>query len=173
MLSRYTLAPMDKNWLGKHSILKRSISEAIYIKKNPGGDPFKLTPPKTLREAELFGMGLGLYWGEGTKADKNVVKLGNSDPELIKVFMDFLVKFFDLKKDNFKFHLHLFSDIDINQATKYWMKDLKIKRSQFYKPFVTITGKLGTYRKKSKYGVLTIYYLNTKLKNILIDMLPR
>src|SRR3989338_2509593 len=51
----------------KFQIQKRSISEAIYVKNNPNGDPFKFRKPRTLREAILFGMGMGLYWGEGTK----------------------------------------------------------------------------------------------------------
>jgi len=83
-------------WLGKHNILKRSISNAIYLKYNPNGDPFNFTPPKNPKEERLFGLGIGLYWGEGNKANKNIVKLGNSDPELLKVFIQFLVKFFNL-----------------------------------------------------------------------------
>ena len=61
-------------WLGKHKILKMTISEAVYIRHNPKGDPFKFSLPKSQKESELFGLGLGLYWGEGNKANKNVVK---------------------------------------------------------------------------------------------------
>jgi len=159
-------------WLANYRILKRTISEAIYIKHNPEGDPFRFKMPKTLEEAKLFGMGLGLYWGEGNKANKNTVRLGNSDPALIKIFIDFLEKFFGINNDNLKFHLHLFSDIDIKEARKYWIKKLNIKKEQFYKPVISISGSMGTYKNKSKYGVLTVYYGNTKLKNLLISLLP-
>jgi len=159
-------------WLANYGILKRTISEAIYIKHNPEGDPFRFKMPKTLEEAKLFGMGLGLYWGEGNKANKNTVRLGNSDPALIKIFIDFLEKFFGINNDNLKFHLHLFSDIDIKEARKYWIKKLNIKKEQFYKPVISISGSMGTYKNKSKYGVLTVYYGNTKLKNLLISLLP-
>lgn len=158
-------------WLEKHIITKRTISEAVYVKMNPDGDPFSFVPPKNLKEAELFGMGLGLYWGEGNKANKNTVKLGNSDPELMKTFMNFLDKFFGIKRKSLKFHLHLFTDIDKNEAFSYWIKNLKINKDQFYKPTITQTGKLGTYRKKSKYGVLTLYFSNTKLRNIIVGLL--
>jgi len=159
-------------WFKKYSIGKRTISEAIYVKHNPKGDPFKLILPKTLDEAKLFGLGLGLYWGEGNKANKNTVRLGNSDPALMKIFIDFLTIFFQIDKDDLKFHLHLFSDIDIKEAQDYWIKKLNIKKGQFYKPIVSINGSLGTYRNKSKHGVLTVYYGNTKLRNLLVNLLP-
>lgn len=159
-------------WLLRYKIPKRSISDAIYIKHNPEGDPFSLVLPKNLKEAELFGLGLGLYWGEGTKADKSTVRLGNSDPALLRKFIKFLIKFFNIRKEDLKFHLHTFSDIDIDEAIEFWRKELNINRDQFYKPFVTKTGKLGNYRKKSKYGVLTLYYGNVKLKNLLVSLLP-
>ncbi|MBI4085148.1 MAG: hypothetical protein HY432_01415 [Candidatus Liptonbacteria bacterium] len=157
-------------WLEKNVIPKRSISEAIYALNNPDGDPFSLSVPRNIEEAKLFGLGIGLYWGEGTRADKNTVKIGNSDPRLIKKFMEFMHKFYGIDKSMFKFHLHLFSDINFEEAMFFWSKNLGIKRSQFYKPTITKTGKLGTYCKKSKYGVLTLYFSNTKLRNIMVGL---
>jgi len=159
-------------WLKKFGISKRSISEAIYLKKNPNGDPFVFRMPKTREEAILFGMGIGLYWGEGTKANGNTVRLGNSDPKLIRKFMDFLVTFFAVDERDFRYHLHIFTDIDIKKACQFWMDELGIEENQFYKPTITRTGKLGTYRHKSEYGVLTIYYGNIKLRNKLIEIVP-
>ncbi len=159
-------------WMEKYKIKRRSISDAVYLKKNPDGDPFKIRAPKNLEEAKLFGMGLGLYWGEGTKADKGSVRLGNTDPSLLRKFMDFLVKFFEIKRSDLKFGLQLFTDINIKEALDFWVKSLKIKYSQVGKPVITISGSIGTYRKKSKYGVLTIYYHNKKLRDILVNMLP-
>ena len=75
-------------WMGKYKIKSRTISEAIYRQKNPKGDPFKIKYPITLKEAMLFGFGLGLYWGEGTKANKYAVRLGNTDYRLIKKFIN-------------------------------------------------------------------------------------
>jgi hypothetical protein len=159
-------------WLDRYRIEKRSISEAIYIKNNPKGDPFKFTSPKNIEEAKLFGLGLGLYWGEGNKANKNTVRIGNSDPALLRRFIEFLEKFFKINKTDLKFHLHIFTDIDLNEAKSFWIRELRIKESQMYKPTITKSGSLGTYRNKSKYGVLTIYYGNTKLRDTIIRMLP-
>ncbi|MDD5489842.1 MAG: hypothetical protein PHP25_04155 [Candidatus Moranbacteria bacterium] len=160
-------------WLKKYKISKRSISEAMYLKNNPGGDPFKLKFPRNIADAQLFGLGVGLYWGEGNKANKNTVRLGSSDAELLKIFINFLIKFFGIKRRDLKFHLHIFSDIKTKKAKKYWMRELSIKEKQIYKPFVSISGSIGTYRKKSEYGVMTVYYGNTKLRNKLVHLIEQ
>ena len=159
-------------WLKKNRISKRNISEAIYLNRNPDGDPFKFEPPKTNDDHHLFGMGIGLYWGEGNKANKNIVKLSNSDPELLKTFIKFLIRFFNIDKSDLRFHLHIFTDIDLSEAKHFWINELKIKKEQIYKPTITKTGKLGTYRNKSKYGVLAVYYCNTKLRNLIVNLIP-
>lgn len=159
-------------WMQKYSIKIRSTSDAIYLKNNPDGDPFRFSMPKTLEQAELLGFGLGLYWGEGTKADKTSVRLGNTDPELIVKFIEFLVKIFGVKKENMHFSLQLFTDLPQKEAMDFWQKKLKINSSQFYKTVVTKSRGKGTYRKKSKYGVLTVYYHNKKLRDLLVGMLP-
>jgi hypothetical protein len=40
------------------------------------------------------------------------------------------------------------------------------------KPVVTRSGSLGTYRQKSRCGVVTVVYSNTKLRKKLGDLLP-
>lgn len=82
----------------KFGIKRRSISQAIYLKHNPNGDPFSIKPIKSMEDAKLLGLGLGLYWGEGNKANEHSLRLGNTDPELIKVFIMFLTRLFGVKK---------------------------------------------------------------------------
>ena len=72
-------------WLEKHSIQKRSISEAIYTKHNPNGDPFLPQAFKIDKDSLFSGLGLGSYWSEGTKKNLNQVRLGNTDPHLVFV----------------------------------------------------------------------------------------
>jgi len=118
-------------------------------------------------------MGLGLYWGEGNKANIHSLRLGNTDPELIKTYMSFLITLFGVKKENLKFGLQIFTDTKQEVALYYWVNKLDVKPSQFYKITVTISGSVGTYRHKSKYGVLTVYFHNKKLRDIVVNMLPR
>lgn len=158
-------------WLKKYGIPKRTISDAIYTLKHPAGDPFVIVPIDTIEKAQLFGLGIGLYWGEGTKASKHAVRLGNSDPNLIKTFMRFLEILYEVPREDLKFGLQLFTDCNIEEGMKYWLTQLGVKRSQFYKVHVTISGSIGTYRKKSQHGVVTLYYHNSHLRDILVNHL--
>lgn len=159
-------------WMKKYNIVMRSISEAVYIKCNPQGDPFKLRFPMTIAEAKLFGMGIGLYWGEGNKANKDSVRLGNADPELLNKFIEFLITFFGVSRLDLHFGLQVFTDISVDKAMDFWRKRLRIKSRQFYKPVITKSGSLGTYKKKSIYGVLTVHYHNKKMRDIMVSLLP-
>jgi hypothetical protein len=160
-------------WMKKYNIETRTISEAIYRKNNPHGDPFKIRYPSTLSEAVLFGLGLGLYWGEGTKADKATVRLGNTDRDLIKKFIVFLVKVFGIKKKDLKFGLQLFTDINEEKAVEFWVNYLHVAKEQFYRCTITRSVRKGTYGKKSEFGVLTVYYHNIKMRNELISLLEQ
>lgn len=160
-------------WAEKYKLERRSRSEATYIKRNPDGDPFLFQAPKTKKEAILFGIGIGLYWGEGTRAiGTNSVRLGNSDPILIRNFIKFLLTFFGVKKSDMKFGLQIFSDISENDALDFWRKKIRIEKKQFYKVIITPSRSIGTYRHKSRFGVLTVYYNNKRLKEKLISLLP-
>jgi len=160
-------------WMDRHQIKRRSISEAVYQKHNPNGDPFTIKPITTKADAELLGLGLGLYWGEGTKANKHSVRLGNTDPELIKAFMRFLIELFGVSKDRLRFGLQIFSDTDPDEALEFWLRKLNVEASQFGKIVVTISGSIGTYRHKNMRGVVTVYFHNKKLRDIIVGMLPR
>lgn len=159
-------------WMDKYVITTRTQSEAVYVWNNPNGDPFKFKRPSNNAEAELYGLGLGLYWGEGTKASKDSIRLGNTDSKLINAFIRFLKTFLSIPKENLKFGLQIFSDTNPSAALDFWVKELKISRKQFYKVTVTKSRSLGTYRHKSQYGVLTVHYHNKKARDILIGLLP-
>ena len=109
-------------WLSKFNIPKRSISDALYKKWNPNGDPFSVRAPLSVEDGILYGLGVGLYWGEGTKASKTSIKLGNTDPALVRKFVDFLLKFYGINKRRLRFGLQIFGDMDTNTAVKYWMR---------------------------------------------------
>lgn len=159
-------------WMEKHNILRRSISEGVYIKNNPNGDPFIFKKPATVEDGILYGMGLGLYWGEGTKMNKHSVRLGNTDPELVKTFIKFLEKFFTIRCEDLRFSIQIFSDMNPEQVLKFWVKELGVAPEQFSKTTISISGSMGNYRKKSKHGVLMLYYHNKKMRDALVGLLP-
>lgn len=157
-------------WLSKFDIPKRSISDALYKKWNPRGDPFFVQKPKTVEDGVLYGLGVGLYWGEGTKASKSSIKLSNTDPKLMRTFITFLQKFYQIDKKRLRFGLQVFGDMNNESTIRYWTRTLGISRGQLYpKVIVTPYRGVGNYRKKTKYGVLTVYFNNTKLRDILCN----
>lgn len=156
-------------WLLKYNIPKRTIASALYLKHNPNGDPFIFKKPQTNKEWFLYGLGLGLFWGEGNKVNKNSVRLGNTDPELIKVFLNFLREIYCIDENKLRFGLQLFQDISEEEAKSFWINKIGIKPNQFHKVIMTKSIQKGTYRKKCKYGVLTIYFSNTKLRDIIMS----
>jgi len=152
-------------WLQKYNISRRSISEAVYIRSNPKGDPFTFKRPKNDTEWFLYGLGLGLFWGEGNKVNKNSVRLGNTDVDLIIKFLQFLNEIYQIDIKKLRFGLQLFNDISKEKALKYWSIKLNVSRDQFQKVVVTKSVQKGTYKKKSEFGVLTVYFSNTKLRD--------
>jgi hypothetical protein len=156
-------------WFKKFKIKKRNISEAIYKKHNGMKDPFIYVAPKTVDDIFLFGLGLGLYWGEGTKSNKNSVRLGNTDPCIIRSFIRFLKKVYNIDSKKLKYGLQVFNDVNPATALSFWMKELNADKTQFQKVIVSSVRGPGSYKIKSRFGVLTIYFHNMKLKKILIQ----
>ena len=155
-------------WLQKWKVPKRTISDAIYLNRNPQGDPFKVSLVRIDSPSFLYGLGLGLYWGEGTKSNKHSIRLGNTDPRLIKKFLELLITIYGIDRTRLQFGLQIFSDMNPEEALRFWQKTLGVQSNQFYrKVVVTESGKIGTYRNKTKHGVLTVYFNNKKLRNIL------
>ncbi len=154
-------------WMRKYDIQKRSISDAIYEYSNPKGDPFKQEPLDSADKVFLYGLGLGLYWGEGTKMNKYAIRLGNTDPEIIKLFIKFLVEIYSVDKNKLRYGLQLFNDSNIESSIDFWCYELNASREQFYKVIVSKVRGKGNYKNKSKNGVLTIYFHNIKLRNII------
>ncbi len=157
----------------QYSIPIRTRSDAMYIKCNPHGDPFCLVNPKSCHEFLIYGIGLGLYWGEGTKASNSSIRLGNTDPYLIKAFIIFLEKVFLIKKSQLTFSLQLFTDINKDEALCYWSTFLCIQMDQFTKSTITKSIRKGTYKNKTKYGVLTLYFHNIKARKSLGELLDK
>lgn len=156
-------------WMGKYEIERRSISEALYLKLNPSGDPFTIKTKLSSNELMLFGLALGIYWGEGNKASEYAVRVANTDSDMLKSFIDFLRIICGVDKKKIRYSLVIFNDVDIEKAVEYWSKQLNIDNKSFGKIVNIPTQGKGTYKRKSKYGVCTVTVSNKKLKSWLMD----
>lgn len=92
-----------------------------------------------LNKRDLFIAGLFLYWGEGTKCRMDTLDITNSDPSVIKFFIDWLKKALFVPKNKIKIQLLLYSDMDINKEMRYWSKTLEIPLTQFNRPYIKKT----------------------------------
>ena len=160
-------------WIIKYKIPVRTKSEAMYVKCNPSGDPFSFKKLETQKDYFLFGLGLGLYWGEGVKVYKNSIRLGNTDPRLIRAFLKFLKDIYNIDESKVKFGLQIFGDIDKAQTINFWMKELSAKKSQFQEIVCTPSRGEGIHKKKSEFGVLTVYFHNMKLRDIIMKEIEK
>jgi Homeodomain-like domain-containing protein len=163
-------------WLKRYNIQKRSISDALYRRHNPNGDPFEIRSIHSQETALLLGLGLGLYWGEGNKRNPSAIRLGNTDPLLIRKFIQFLRDILGVSITKLRFGLQVFSDMSPTKAKRIWLGHLRglgIVPEQFQRPIVTPARSAGTYHEKTQWGVLTVYCSNIKLKRILDEMLAK
>lgn len=161
-------------WMNKYEIKRRSRGDAMYCKYNPKGDPFLIKTKFSREELVLLGLGLGLWWGEGTKRNRDSVRLGNTDPQLIKKFIEFLEKICGVKKDKIHFGLQVFSDINPRKAKQFWVRSLGVSAMQFYKKIVVTPARsIGTYREKTKHGVLMVICSNVKLRIVMDELLQK
>ena len=158
-------------WMNKYGIPKRSISEAIYQKNNPKGDPFNFVKPNSLRKMFLFGLGLGLYWGEGTKKSLHSIRLSNTDPALVKSFIGCLISVYNIDKNKLRFQLLSYNDLDKDTLLHFWTKYLSVRSDQFSKTTILKRRGKGTYLQKMKYGVLLLTFSNVKLRNLICDQI--
>lgn len=158
-------------WMDKYSVKRRNRSEATYIKRNPDGDPFKIKTKLSKDDKFLLGLGIGIYWGEGTKVTKHSLRVANSDPGIIKMFVKFLTEICQLRLNKITYSIICFNDSDPNIARKFWSQELKISPDRFGKITQIPKQGKGTYKKKSLYGVCTVQASNIKLRNWLISQI--
>jgi len=92
-----------------------------------------------LNDRELFLAGLFLYWGEGAKRQLTELSISNTDPSIIKFFINWLTKSLRIPKRKLKIQLHLYSDMDIEKETNFWSKTLNIPFTQFTKTYIKKT----------------------------------
>lgn len=114
------------------------------------------------RNDALFISGVMLYWGEGDKKFENGrVKVSNTDPSIIKIFRNFLIKFSNYPTEKIKGWILLYPDINKESALSYWSRETGIIKSNFTKSTV-IQGRHKTHR--LPYGTCTIHITNKYLK---------
>ncbi|MEU0099582.1 hypothetical protein [Streptomyces sp. NPDC006267] len=76
-----------------------------------------------MTDRELFLLGVGLYWAEGSKSKpyrtQERVTFVNSDPGMIEVFLAWL-RLLGVNGEHLRFHVHIHETADIAAAEQFW-----------------------------------------------------
>ncbi|MFJ8649082.1 hypothetical protein ACIRNI_23540 [Streptomyces sp. NPDC093546] len=76
-----------------------------------------------LSDRELFLVGVGLYWAEGTKSKphrpQERVTFINSDPDMVRVFLAWL-RLLGITREQLRYHVHVHESADVAEAEHFW-----------------------------------------------------
>jgi len=118
-----------------------------------------------LSKREIFIAGLFLYWGEGTKASRDMVAFTNTDPTMLKFFIKWMMNL-NIPREKMKVKLHLYSDMNKNEKMKFWSKTLNIPEENFKKPYIKDSKFSSlTYKNTFGQGTCTVIYGSSELYN--------
>lgn len=123
----------------------------------------------------LYLVGCILYWCEGTKS-KNDVAFTNSDPDMVRLFMEFLRKCLKVKDDNITLcvHAHLSNGISREDIEGYWLDITALPKTSLRKGAYDRYSKASTRRKKNLiYGTARINVCNTSLLHCIYGSIAR
>jgi len=125
-------------------------------------------------------IGLTIWWTEGTKAYRDKrwkntwirnVDVTNTNPEIIKLFLEFLRKDIGINEGRLKVQLQIHQGDDQKRIESYWSKITNVPLERFTKTIIRPTGNkvgksMGTC--KVRYADKFVYL---KLESFLIKML--
>ncbi|MBU1147115.1 MAG: hypothetical protein KKD11_02085 [Candidatus Omnitrophica bacterium] len=114
-----------------------------------------------ISKRDMWIAGLMLYAGEGRKTARvsdQHIELVNSDPNILRMFINFLIYVCFVPKEKIKIRLFLYEDIDLKEAQRYWSSELNIPLNQFQKAFIkqSYMNLPRRHLRRSKYGTAHI-----------------
>lgn len=155
---------------GTRALIKRNKKQTIIAEKKA-----EIIKNKARKEVvdllsnNLFLIGLSLYWAEGYKKGAygskwKCVDFTNSDPEMIKIMMNFFRVICRVNNEKFKIQLIAHKNININNSIKFWSNITGVSRDQFIK--TSPPNSLSRNKRKVnilKYGTIHIRIYNVEL----------
>ena len=118
---------------------------------------------KKISEKELWLMGVMLYWAEGGKTQRGLVRFSNGDPEMIKIMMAFFRKVCKVPEEKFRGYIHIHPHLNHIEAEKYWSKITNISLKKFFKTYRKVNISSKNKKDTLPFGVMDIYICDTKL----------
>ena len=109
------------------------------------------TPP--LNEPE-FMLGVGLYWGEGDKFSQSRVGMANSDPRILRLFIDWIRRYFF--GESFIVAVHHYCPERDQIVKEWWSEQLRIPIDSFNKSYF-VPSKISLRKRNTlEFGTATV-----------------
>ena len=118
---------------------------------------------KKISKKNLFLIGIALYWAEGGKTERGLVRLSNGDPEVIKIAMNFFRNVCDVPEEKFRGYIHIHPHLDVRRAERYWSDVSRIPLKQFFKTYCKPNKSSQNKKDSLPFGTFDIYICNTEL----------
>ena len=107
---------------------------------------------KNLSSKEKMLFACALYWGEGSKKDFG---LSNTDPELIKSFINILRNVFNIQNDRLRISIRIYEDLDRDRCLNFWSRIVDIEKEKF----INVDVLHGKKKGKLEYGMCRVRVL--------------
>jgi transcriptional regulator with XRE-family HTH domain len=120
---------------------------------------------KNYRTSPLFVAGITICLTMGDTESDSVIRLTSSQTDLNRAFIRFLTNYLGVRKQDIRFWILLYPDLDEVVCMKHWCKKIGLSPAQFYKNQV-IKGR-GQH-KTLHFGVLNTIIGSTLLKKKLL-----
>jgi transcriptional regulator with XRE-family HTH domain len=108
--------------------------------------------------------GCMLYWAEGDKS-RNSVRMSNSDPEVLRVFIRFLRNCYGAEDCRLRASCYLFTDHVARQSEieQFWLDALDLPRASLGTSIVNVYSKYSQKKRRNKlpYGTCKLVYNDT------------
>jgi transcriptional regulator with XRE-family HTH domain len=102
---------------GWEATLRRREEERQRTKRTAADEIGEIT------DRELFLIGVGLYWSEGSKSKpyrlNESVTFINSDPDMIRLYLAWL-RLLGVDTERLRFHVHIHESADVRGAERFW-----------------------------------------------------
>lgn len=121
----------------------------------------------------LFITGIAIYWGEGDRKSRGLVRIANIDPSMITLFVRFLLVVCAVPAQRVKAWLLLYPDLKESECKNFWIQQTGLSEENFNKSIV-IRGKHRI--KRIHFGVCNVGISSTYLKQkmiIWLSLLPQ
>ncbi len=111
-----------------------------------------------------------LYLGEGRKDERGVMTFGNSNPEIVRLFMTLFTQVYETELSKFRITVQCRADQNVRKLERFWRKVIGIPGIRLYKTRIDERTRGKPTKRKDYMGVCCISYHDTKIQFELVSL---